>query len=170
MSLWVLPDSFTEFSKNLKIIILVKIFIFRNTVKRCNGYRKKQSSLLLVCKAFWFALLRLLPLLKTKIHLNKSELLSMWIQLNVQVWIFGGHLVGPFLFPIFNRKVYLQLSKETVDPIFQQDYAPQHYARTVRQYLDVTSPGRWIGRRIAIEWPLRSSDLSSFLFSDSLKI
>ena len=43
---------------------------------------------------------------------------------------------------------------------FQQDGAPPHYARSVREYLDATFPGRVIGRRGTIEWPPRSPDMS----------
>ena len=47
---------------------------------------------------------------------------------------------------------------------FQQDGAPPHYQRDVRQYLDTTFPQRWIGRRGAIKWPARSPDLSPLDF------
>lgn len=47
---------------------------------------------------------------------------------------------------------------------FQQDGAPPHYAAIVRQYLDRIFPGRWIGRRGAIEWPARSPDLTPLDF------
>lgn len=47
---------------------------------------------------------------------------------------------------------------------FQQDGAPAHYYRIVRQYLDQVFPGRWIGRRGAIEWPPRSPDLTPLDF------
>jgi len=43
---------------------------------------------------------------------------------------------------------------------FQQDDAPPHYGRNVRNYLDVVFNDRWIGRRGYIEWPARSPDLS----------
>lgn len=43
---------------------------------------------------------------------------------------------------------------------FQQDGAAAHYARNVRNYLNVVFPGRWIGRRGSIEWPARSPDLT----------
>jgi hypothetical protein len=38
------------------------------------------------------------------------------------------------------------------------DGAPPHYHRHVRAYFDDTLPGRWIGRRGAIEYPPRSPD------------
>ena len=43
---------------------------------------------------------------------------------------------------------------------FQQDGAPAHYGRIVRDWLDTTFPNRWIGRRGPIEWPARSPDLT----------
>lgn len=43
---------------------------------------------------------------------------------------------------------------------FQQDGAPPHYARDVREYLDNVFFRRWIGRRGTIEWPPRSPDLT----------
>ena len=43
---------------------------------------------------------------------------------------------------------------------FQQDGAPVHYARKVRDYLNQFFPDRWIGRRGPLEWAVRSSDLT----------
>ena len=43
---------------------------------------------------------------------------------------------------------------------FQQDGAQCHFALIVRHLLNTTFPGRWIGRRGAIEWPPRSPDLT----------
>lgn len=43
---------------------------------------------------------------------------------------------------------------------YQQDGAPPHYGRAVRDYLDETFPNRWISRRGAIEWPATSPDLT----------
>jgi hypothetical protein len=42
---------------------------------------------------------------------------------------------------------------------FQQDGMSPHFGINVRQYLEATFPGRWIGRRGAIEWPSRSPGL-----------
>ena len=104
-------------------------------------------------------------------------------KLNVWAGIFGDNLVGPFfLRGNLTGEMYLELLQEAVDPaltaiienqhdryvenriMFQQDGAPPHYALFVRQYLDQTFPGRWIGRRGAIEWPPRSPDLSPLDF------
>lgn len=47
---------------------------------------------------------------------------------------------------------------------FQQDGAPPHYAMPVRNWLNERFPGKWIGRRGAIEWPPRSPDLTPLDF------
>ncbi len=47
---------------------------------------------------------------------------------------------------------------------FQQDGAPAHYTRAVREYLDEQFQGRVIGRRGSIEWPPRSPDLTPLDF------
>jgi hypothetical protein len=109
----------------------------------------------------------------------------------VTVWagILGEKIIGPYFFPNenVNAKEYLDLLKMHIVPDieqaaaeqliapdeiwFQQDGAAPHYATAVRNYLDATFPGRWIGRRGPIEWPARSPDLSplDFYFWGKLK-
>jgi len=56
---------------------------------------------------------------------------------------------------------------------FQQDGAPVHYARKVRDYLNQVFPDRWIGRRGPLEWAARSPDLTpcrTFFFGVSLRV
>jgi hypothetical protein len=51
--------------------------------------------------------------------------------------------------------------------IFQQDGAPSHWGRIVRDYLDATFPNCWLGRDGSLAWPPRSPDitpLDSFLW------
>ncbi len=48
--------------------------------------------------------------------------------------------------------------------IWQQDDAPPHYGKIVRDYLDDAFV-RWIGRRGTVEWPARSPDLTPCDFS-----
>lgn len=48
--------------------------------------------------------------------------------------------------------------------IWQQDVAPPHYGKAVRDFLDDTF-AQWIGRRGTIEWPPRSPDLTPCDFS-----
>jgi len=42
---------------------------------------------------------------------------------------------------------------------FQHDWAPPHYTRHVRVYLNRSFPNRWLGCGGPIAWPLRSPDL-----------
>ncbi|KDR12539.1 hypothetical protein L798_13713 [Zootermopsis nevadensis] len=42
----------------------------------------------------------------------------------------------------------------------QQDGAPAHFTLDVREFLNRTYPGRWIGRGGPVEWPARSPDLT----------
>jgi hypothetical protein len=44
--------------------------------------------------------------------------------------------------------------------VFQQDGAPAHFSRPVREFLDETFPGHWIGRGGSVEWPPYSPDLT----------
>jgi hypothetical protein len=53
--------------------------------------------------------------------------------------------------------------------IFQQDGAPPHWNREVRNYLDANLPQRWIGRATGDNmsptwWPLQSRDLKPCAF------
>lgn len=73
-----------------------------------------------------------------------------------------------------NTQNYLRLLRHQVVPAienwypiyniqniwFQQDGAGPHFALAVRYYLNATFTDRWIGCRGAIEWPVRSPDLS----------
>ena len=43
---------------------------------------------------------------------------------------------------------------------FQQDGAPAHYTRKVRDYFNQFFLGRWIGCRGPLEWAARSPDLT----------
>lgn len=96
---------------------------------------------------------------------------------SVNVWcgIVNGYLIGPHFFEgTVNGANYLQFLQEVLPGLlehvdletrmkmwFQQDGAPPHYANIVRNYLDVTYPGRWIGRRGPVAWPSRSPDLTA---------
>lgn len=101
-------------------------------------------------------------------------------KLNVWAGIMGNTVIGPFFIEgNLTGRLYLQLLEEAItpaiiaaiendaidyDPIFQQDGAPPHFHGPVREYLDEEFPGRWIGRRGAIEWPPRSPDLAPLDF------
>jgi len=47
---------------------------------------------------------------------------------------------------------------------FQQDSAPAYWSRRLRYHLNLTFPGRWIGRGGPVSWCPRSPDLSSLDF------
>ncbi len=93
------------------------------------------------------------------------------------VGISSSGIVGPFFFEeSVTGDSYLQLLEDKVWPeiadwpdidavILQQDGAPPHFARQVREWLDDSFPGRWLGRRGPIEWPPRSPDLTPVDFS-----
>jgi transposase len=96
----------------------------------------------------------------------------------VVVWggIWSNGIVGPFFFEgNVTSESYLQMLKDNIIPqlqehsgfstmIWQQDGAPPHYGKIVRDYLDDTFV-RWIGRRGTVEWPPRSPDLTPCDFS-----
>lgn len=44
--------------------------------------------------------------------------------------------------------------------VFQQDGAPAHFSRRVREILNTRFPDRWMGRSGPITWPARSPDLN----------
>ena len=63
------------------------------------------------------------------------------------------------------KETYVKLQKyHKKNFYFQQDGAPAHFALNVRELLDTEFPGRWIGRRGAIEWPPRLPDLTPMNF------
>jgi hypothetical protein len=97
-------------------------------------------------------------------------------KINVWAGIIGTKIIGPFFIDnILNGENYLELLQSQIRPQileneiteeiwFQQDGAPPHYDIRVREFLDMTFPGHWIGRRGPIEWPARSPDLSPLDF------
>lgn len=105
-------------------------------------------------------------------------------KLNVWAGIIGNHIIGPFFLDGNLTSIYyLDLLRNRIIPNlinlyhdqvndqilandiwFQQDGAPAHFGIHVRNYLDQTFPGRWIGRRGSIEWPPRSPDLTPLDF------
>lgn len=96
---------------------------------------------------------------------------------SVNVWcgIVNGYLIGPYFFEgTVNSINYLNLLREVLPRLlenvdletrmrmwFQQDGAPPHFANVVRNYLNETYPGKWIGRGGPTGWPARSPDLTS---------
>lgn len=101
-------------------------------------------------------------------------------QWSINVWggILGTHVIGPYFFD--NRLTgerYLQFIRDELPVLledvnlrarsrmwFQQDGAPPHYFRQVRDYLNTWLPNRWIGRGSQVAWPARSPDLTPLDF------
>ena len=97
----------------------------------------------------------------------------------VTVWaaICSTHVIGPYFFEAtVTGESYLKMLNDFAFPRiaplmengtmwFQQDGAPPHFARQVRQKLDSEFSRRWIGRRGAVDWPARSPDLSPLDYS-----
>lgn len=100
---------------------------------------------------------------------------------NVWAGILANEIIGPFFIDgnLDGPKYLLLLHNEIVpsmrasatrqnipwaDVFFQQDGAPAHFSRMVRDYLDLVFPNRWIGRHGTIFWPPRSPDLTPLDF------
>jgi len=105
---------------------------------------------------------------------------------SVNVWagIVNDRVIGPYFFDgTLTDQRYLEFLRNELIPDvclmfpnannpnipgysiwFQQDGAPPHFSREVRQYLNEVFPGRWIGRRGQLEWPARSPDLTPMDF------
>lgn len=109
---------------------------------------------------------------------------SQYLQ-SVNVWagIVNNKVIGPYFFDgILTGQRYLEFLRNELIPDlhhlfqngnlpnfpediwFQQDGAPPHFSREVRQYLNEVFPRQWIGRRGEIEWPPRSPDLTPMDF------
>jgi hypothetical protein len=103
------------------------------------------------------------------------------VHFSISVWagIFGDIVMGPNLLPDrLTAQRYCDFL-ETVLPgllenvplavrqrlWFQHNRAPAHYGEDVQQWLNVTYPGRWIGRGGPIKWPPWSLDLTPMDFS-----
>lgn len=96
----------------------------------------------------------------------------------VTVWAAIGKpgIVGPFFFEdTVTAASYLEMLNTQFLPAvgnwphynsltFQQDGAPPHWARIVRNFLNERFPNRWIGRGSSFVWPPRSPDLSPMDF------
>lgn len=105
---------------------------------------------------------------------------------SVNCWagIKGDRIIGPYFFEgTLTGQRYLEFLRNELIPDlcemfpnpnnpqvpdpsiwFQQDGAPPHFSREVREYLNEIFPGRWIGRRGQFEFPPRSPDLTPMDF------
>lgn len=98
--------------------------------------------------------------------------------LNVWAGILNNEIIGPFIFENnLNGAGYLNILENYLSdylenlPIerlrhlwFQQDGAPPHNLRAVREFLHREFPDQWIGNRGVVRWPARSPDLSPLDF------
>ena len=89
------------------------------------------------------------------------------------VWagIWGDRIPGPFFFDgnLNADKYFMMLQEENFPSLlykggnfpiyFQQDGAPSPFGIHVRQWFVQQFSGSWIGRRVPVKWPPRSSDL-----------
>lgn len=98
------------------------------------------------------------------------------VRFSVNVWagILRDKILGPyFIDGHLTGGTYLDMLRGVVseyledmplryiqDFYFQQDGAPPHFARDVRDYLNITYGDHWIGRGSPVPWPARSPDLT----------
>lgn len=99
---------------------------------------------------------------------------------SINVWAacLGPYIIGPHFFEGSLTGVrYLDFLQNTLPELlenvplnirqnmwFQHDGAPAHSTLAVRNFLNNTYPGRWIGRGGPVSWPARSPDLTPLDF------
>ena len=97
---------------------------------------------------------------------------------NMWVGILGTNIIGPFIYQNnLTAERYLHLLEnnleETLDNLplavthncwFDQEGAPAHNSKVVRDYLDRRFPEKWIGTHSNTPWPARSPDLTPLDF------
>lgn len=71
----------------------------------------------------------------------------------------GDHIVGLLFYDHENYRKRWRIIRGFTN-IFQHDDTPLRYAIQFREFSNEQFPARWIGRRVAIEWPAKSSDLN----------
>ena len=84
------------------------------------------------------------------------------------LFFFEGNVTGESYLSILTDWLLPQLLNvdkfEEEKLILMQDSAPPHWARAVRDWLDITFRERWMGRSGSIAWPARSPDLTPMDF------
>lgn len=99
---------------------------------------------------------------------------------SVNIWagVLGDYLIGPYLLPdVLNGSTYLVFLRDILPQLlqnvpatlrhnmwFMHDGAPAHFFIGVRNHLNSTYPGKWIGRSGPVAWPARSPDLNPLDF------
>lgn len=95
-------------------------------------------------------------------------------RVNVWAGILGDNLLGPHVLPHhLNGHTYHEFLTNTLPDLlddiplavrtrmwFMHDGAPAHFSRVVRNLLNTSYRGRWIGRGGTVNWPPRSPDLN----------
>ena len=103
---------------------------------------------------------------ETVVKLMKSPGLTVWAAISctgiIGPFFFDGSVTGESYLNMLQTFFYPELERRhnEDEQLFMQDGAPPHYANVVRDWLDATFPGKWIGRRGAIDWPARSPDMT----------
>lgn len=108
-------------------------------------------------------------------HLHRETNFQERFGINVWLGVLHTKIIGPYFFEnTLTADRYLQFLQHDLDdyldnlPLdilsklhyFQQDGAPPHTARVVRNYLNNIFPDAWIGNNGPISWPARSPDLT----------
>ena len=83
---------------------------------------------------------------------------SIWILLQLCIAIICNYAA------YYCNCVLQQQQPNLHDLYFQQDGAPSHYFKGVQEHLDETFPLKWIEQRGPIDWPARSTDMTSMDF------
>lgn len=89
---------------------------------------------------------------------------GLWKEGVVGPFFFDGNVTGQSYLTMLQQEFLpelesLHMQKEMC--IFMHDGAPPHWCRTVRDWLDITFPQRWMGRGSPnMKWPPRSPDLT----------
>lgn len=111
-------------------------------------------------------------------HVTKRDSFQVRFNLNVWAGIIGDHVLGPyFIEGSLTSTTYLELLRQVVEEMlddvplalyrnlyYQQDGAPPHYGRQVREYLTERFGNQWIGCGGPVAWPPRSPDLTPLDF------
>ena len=104
---------------------------------------------------------------------NITEIPRVSPKVNVWVAFSSKKIIGPFFFPndTVTAADYLEMLQSFFVPelkrrrcfssaFFQQDGAPPHWGRNVREFFNANFKDRWIGRGGWVSWAPRSPDLA----------
>lgn len=110
-------------------------------------------------------------------HVTMADHFQHRFSVNVWAGLLNNVVLGPVFLQRLNGASYLSMLQDDVEQLleevplrnvvnlfYQHDGAPAHYCRAVREYLDRTYPGRWVGRAGPVAWPARSPDLTPMDF------